>query len=249
VEAKLALQYGKHAHLANLGVCRIGENLHYLITKDLLAQKHPKYLLYELGPDLHTNSHFHFPYLATSSEAIDAAIFPNGDFLGDLLALGWNRLVYHREHALGIEREFEDFLEDSLHSFMVVPQDGIADSAGMARIKAKRQVNLTEALPTGGIGLLKQWESQYPKHYLTEVAALCKANGTELIFLYLPPYGAAAKRPQEWEFLAALGETWIPPDSIFHDYRLHFDDSHLNMRGASKLSDWLSEKLATLPKL
>ena len=131
---------------------------------------------------------------------------------------------------------------------MVVPQDGIADSTEMANTKAKRQKTLAADLPSGFGGWIKALESNYPKYYLSEVSAMCKANGTQLIFLYLPPYGAAAPRPQESAFFEGLGPTWIPPDSIFGNPKLHFDNSHLNMRGAAQLSDWLSAQIAALPR-
>lgn len=246
LEERLTAATGKQLRIANLGVCRVGENLHYLITRDLFVQKRPQYLIYEVSTDLATQSHFHFPYVATASDVISAPILLNDDYLEDLTTLLWNRLVHHREQTLGITRSFEDFLTDSLHSFMVVGADMVADSNEMARLKGLRQQSLTEALPSGIAGWIYALRARHPKYYLRAVQTLCAASGTKLVFLYLPSYGAPAKRPQEFAFLETMGTLWVPPDSIVGDPRLHFDHTHLNMAGATKLSDWLTRQLVGL---
>jgi hypothetical protein len=247
LQHRLKIEYRKEMQIANFGVCRKGENLHWLITRDLFAQKKPKYLIVEVSPEMATNSHFHFPYLATGSDAVDAPIWANSDYLDDLIQLSWNRLVYQREHLLGITRKFEDFTTDSLHSFMVVANDMVADSAEMARIKGKRQTQLKPAPPEGISGWIYQAASRPTRHYFRSMAEICKANHAKLVFLYLPEYGTPTQQPQEFSFFSELGPVWIPPDSVFGNSRLHMDHSHLNMQGARNLSDWLTKQLANLP--
>lgn len=247
LQHRLQVEYGRDIQIANFGVCRLGENLHWLLMRDMFTRKHPRYLVVEVSTLMATNSHFHFPYLAKGGDVLGAPIWANSDYWTDLTQLSWNRLVYQREQLLGITRKFEDYLTDSLHSFMVVAHDIVADSAEMARIKGKRQTQLKAAPSEGISGWIYQAASRPTRHYFRSMAEICKANHAKLIFLYLPEYGTPTQQPQEFAFFKELGPVWIPPDSVFGNSRLHMDDSHLNMQGARNLSDWLTEQLANLP--
>jgi hypothetical protein len=239
-------KYHLPLEVANFGVCRTGENLHYLITRDLLAAKQPPLVVVEVGSVLHNNSHFHFPHVGTTGDVLGAPMWANSDYLGDIVQLTWNRLVYQRETALGIQRTFKDIMQDSLHSFMRVKKDAIADSTEMARVKAKRQRQVTDQIPTGIAGWVYQAETTPTKYYFQQIAQLCAAYHSQIVFLYLPAYGEAATAPQEKAFFETMGPVWIPPDSIFHNPKLHFDNSHLNMQGAATLNTWLAKKVAEM---
>lgn len=247
LEYRLLHDHGRSLRIANFGVCRMGENLHWIIARDILQHKGPRHLILEVSTEMATNSHFHFPYMATAGEALGAPLWANSDYLADLTNLAWNRLVYQRERLLGIEREFPDRILDSLHSFLVVGKDGLADSTEMAATHSRRMERLSPGLPTG----IKRWiydaETQPPKHYFRAIAELCKQHGTQLALLYLPIYGTEQMPPLESAFLQSLGPVWIPPDSVFGNPNLYFDNSHLNMQGARNLSDWLAAKVAALP--
>ncbi|MEY3441976.1 MAG: hypothetical protein RLZZ519_257 [Bacteroidota bacterium] len=247
LQHRLKMEHGRDMQIANFGVCRKGENLHWLITEDIFAHKRPKYLIVEVSTELATNSHFHFPYLGSSADVLGAPLWANGDYWADVTQLCWNRLVYQREHLLGIERKFEDYLSDSLHSFMVVANDMIADSTEMANVKGKRQTSLQPHLPQGISRWIYDAAARPIKHYLNEMISHCRRNDAQVIFLYLPEYGTPTKAPQEMEFFKEFGPVWIPPDSVFGNPRLHMDHSHLNMQGARNLSDWLSFQLSKLP--
>ncbi len=247
LQHRVKTEFGRDIQIANFGVCRLGENLHWLITKDIFAHKKPKYLIVEVSTEMAKNSHFHFPYMATSTDVFGAPLWANSDYWADISQLGWNRLVYQREHFLGIERKFEDFLNDSLHSFMVVANDMVADSIEMAKVKGKRQTALKPQLPQGIARWIYDAATRPTKYYFRQVAELCKQNGAEIIFLYLPEYGTPTNAPQEMAFFKEFGPVWIPPDSVFGNAKLHMDHSHLNMQGARNLSDWLTSQLAKLP--
>jgi hypothetical protein len=246
VEAKVLLRHQKSFHIVNLGICRIGANLHYLLARDLMQHKAPRYIVYEVGTELATSSHPSFTHLATAQDVFASPFLTNSNYVADLVQFTWNKLVYEREDMLGIKRSFDDFLHDSLHSFMGVINEVVADSAMMARQKEKR-IREANAEPDAGlIAWIDQLRSQYPKHYLLGLKALCEAQGSQLIFLYLPSYGIPNKEPSEAAFLRELGPIWIPPDSAFSDPKLHFDQNHLNGRGATRLSDWLADRLGDL---
>lgn len=238
------VKLGINKRIANLGVCRNGENLHYLIARDLFAQKSPEIVVVEISTGMATNSHFHFANVANTSDAFDAPLYVNNAYLGDWVDLAWNRLIYQRNSLFGIEWKFEEILNDPLHSYMLVEKDMIADSADMERVKAKRQVVLRSEKKTGISGWFEDQERRYPKYYFEKIVELAKENNAKVVFLYLPVYGAAIDAPQELSFYRQFGEVWIPPDSVFGEFKLHMDNSHLNNAGATRLNPWLVKQIA-----
>ena len=248
VQERLANEKGQKAEIANLGVCRTGENLHYLIAQDLIEQKHPQILIYELSAHLATNSHFHFPNVAATSDVFAAPLWFNDDYLADIGKLTWMRLVYNREKALGIQRKYEEILTDPDHSFMVVSNDLVADPAEMERARKVRIQSLSNKIPTGIPGIIHRAATNFPYQYLRKVQQLCLASGTRLYFIYLPRYGAPKDGPRNLSAYSTLAPILYPPDSIFSNPALHFDNSHLNQRGAGLLSDWLVETVSDLLK-
>ena len=90
VEHKLA---DKNINVANLAYCRLGRNLSYLMLKELLKKKQPRYLVLEVREDEDRYSHPVFPYLASSKEILQATPFFNRDLLSDAI----KHLVYKSE--------------------------------------------------------------------------------------------------------------------------------------------------------
>lgn len=246
LQNRLAEEKEIEVEVANFGVCRKGENLHYLIARDLFAQKPPKYLFVEVSTHLATNSHFHFPYLAESGDVLAPTMILNQDYISDIGDFAWNRLVYNRENLLGIRREFNDFLHDPQHSFMAVDSDIVADPVKMARKAESRSKNLAEGIPEGIGGWWYDMTTNYPKQYYKRVFELAQKHETEIYFLYLPVYGASGIPPRELDFYTEMGEVLTPPDSVFSNPTWHMDDSHLNQAGAAKFSDWLTQTVGNI---
>lgn len=246
LQRRLREEKGINSHIANLGVCRTGENLHYLIARDLLARKQPKIMILEISTQISSNSHFHFPMVANASDVLFPTVIFNDDLFHDINGFAWNRLIYQRERILAIERSYDDILHNPEHSFMQVANDVIADSAAMERIKKKRSQKLVSETPSGIPGLVHSLSSNYPKQYLRRIHQLCQAHDVQLYFLYLPVYGVPGDRPRDESFYTEMAPILSPPDSIFRNPKLHFDVSHLNQHGAMVFSDWLVEKLSEI---
>lgn len=244
LQERLEKEKGIQLEIANLGVCRTGENLHYLIVRDLIEQKRPQILFYEISAHIATNSHFHFPNVAETRDVLTATAWYNDDYFSDILKLTWARVRYQREQLLGIQRSYEEILDNPNHSFMVVENDIVAPTEDMEKAKAKRTERKTTTLPTGIPGLIFRASTNFPNQYLRRVAELCQANGTQLLFLYLPAYGVPGKEPRNRDFYLELAPILYPPDSIFRNPNLHFDPSHLNQKGAARFTDWLMEAIS-----
>ena len=235
-----------HPHMpANMGVCRNGVNLHALILRDLLAHKHPQYVVVEVHTRMPINSHVHFPMLANAADVLLPASALNSGYFEDLTTMTWTRLTHWRDRTLGIKRVYPEILPDPDFSFLKVPEDVVADSLEMVKKRERRQKTGSD-YPTGLEGWWRSIQDQHPSTYYRRMAAMCQAARVPLFFLYLPGYGTSAAKPQEMEFYQTLAPVLLPPDSIFLNPELFFDPDHLNQQGAHLLSTWLSHALAEI---
>ena len=246
LQERLANEAGLDVEVANFGICRKGENLHYLIARDLFEHKPPRYLFVEVSTHTAEKGHFHFPYLADAGDLAAAPIWVNQGYLSDMGDFAWNRFIYHRESTLGIERKFNDFLDNPQHSFMAVANDIAQDEGSMAAVAEKRKRELTTEIPEGLVGWWYRQSLKAPQHYYRKIVELAQAHGTQVFFLYLPVYGTPGNAPREMDFYQEFGPVLIPPDSVFTVPEWHMDDSHLNQVGAGKLSDWLTGSLKNI---
>lgn len=245
LEQRLREERGLDLRVANLGICRIGENLHWLVARDLLEQKQPKLIFLEVPQRLLAASHPHFPYLARSlGDVLRAPMAPNGDYFIDAAEFAWGRWEAQRNALLGGGERYETFLEDSLHSYMEVADDRVAGKEEMEREKARR-AGRPEQAPEGGWGALAYAIDQYPpQNYLNRIVRLGREKGTRVVFMYTPYYGVAGKMPRESGYYQERASLAVPPDSVFDDPGNFFDANHLNQVGAGKLTDWLVEEVA-----
>ena len=242
LERRLLEEKGVEVHVANLGLCRIGENLHYLLVRDLLEQKQPRLLFVEAPQRLLAASHPHFPYLARDlGDVLGAPMTINGDYFSDLAEFAWWRWTSERNAWLGHYEDYSTFLEDERHSFMEVANDQVADPATLENDWNRRRYR-AEQPPAGFLQGIGYFLDQYPPQtYLRRMADLAEERGTKLVFLYTPAYGAANKMPREQGFYRETASLALPPDSVFNRQDFFFDPDHLNQRGAASLTDWLME--------
>lgn len=242
LEERLRKEQGLDVHIANLGICRTGVNLHWLLVRDLLEEKQPKLLFVEAPQRLTAVGHPHFPYLARHlSDVFGAPLAPNAHYFNDVADFAWFRWLNTRNGWLGHYERYSTFLEDERHSFMVVADDQVADPGLLAEKKAK-QMAQTENPPEGLLtGIAYALDQYAPKVYMERMAQLAAENGTELVFLYTPKHGGATKLPREHAFFQKTAALELPPDSVFDRPDLFFDPDHLNQKGAARLTDWLME--------
>src|ERR1044072_4383675 len=77
IEREYRLHYKNDCHVVNLGYCRFGNEMQYVIAKDLFANKKPGLVIIEINEQMGTSSHPMYPYFASTEDILQPASFRN----------------------------------------------------------------------------------------------------------------------------------------------------------------------------
>jgi hypothetical protein len=105
------------------------------------------------------------------------------------------------------------------------------------RVEQERQVT-PPVLPAS----LDWLEFRFPRYYIDAILELAARKGTKVVFLYLPRYGGPAA-PASYARLYAGRAGLINPAAAVQDFRLWWDDTHVNAAGSHLLTDAVAEAL------
>lgn len=226
--------------VVNLGYCRHGRNLNYVIIKHILQAKKPSYIVLEVNEDEQTFGHPIFPYLANGKEVISTPTWKNKTYPEDLYKSIMARITYCQQNTW--DKKYE-YVYDLKSEFGFSTNNFAADTNFLAQKKAER-----DGKPKDEHNETRNFAMKFPRAYLQQIADECKKYNTELIFVFMPAYGSPHKLPNELETYSRYGKTLVPPDSIYNDKNNWYDDEHLNKTGADKLGIWLIEEFEDLYK-
>lgn len=227
------------ARVANLAMPYNGRNLHYFVTREVLAKKPVRLLVLELRERTDRVAHLMFGALADVRDIVDPVWILNSEAFSDLTSLPQRQLQLFGKSTLpawfGPGPVRPEVLEP--HWFKKVGQarrdrPWLDDAA--RQLSSARKTYLPSALAA--------LEYRMGLAYTAKIVAEARAHRTAIAFLYLPAWGAAP-RPEE----AALYETWgpilTPPRALLDDKDLWDDATHFNHDGAERLSAWLGDTL------
>lgn len=242
LESQLNQHKKEKERVVNLGFCRPGRNLHYVILKDLLANHSPKLILIEARFREDRYSHKDFPFIAEIKDLLDQNTFFNlryPDIFFDALESRWDD---SRHSLLALPAPPFDSSQLRPHSYVHVhvKADPMALEKHHQKIIAKYEGILAE-----GKDLNHQINYRYPLKTVEAMAERAKEADIPIAFYFLKSYGHPAPAPWEMETYEQYGPVWIPPDSIFQSKDNFFDKDHLNDQGGRFLTDWLAGKIST----
>ena len=225
------IDYGK---AVNLGYCRLGRNLSYVLLKDLISQKKIKILILEVREDEDRYSHPIFPYVATSRDVLLPNPFFNRDILSDI----WTHLTYKTEIL-------QDYIYNQQKDTPLRNNDyGFASSKDTASSKFLDEIKLKRSIKKMTLTKFKRnFYMSFARKYLSKINELCKKNNIQIIFLYLPSYGYSIEKPKEFETYNKYGKVLIVPKFILENKNNWHDEEHLNQTGANELSIWISNQI------
>lgn len=242
IQMKLNQQLDKTIKVSNLSLNHPGANAHYAIVKDLLKKKKPKMLILEVREVEARFSHFAFPIIADKEDVLLPELFPNVFLFRDYMYRIQSRYSYYK-HQL-VPRQ-ENITEWNQRSFGYLPN---SNSISAEELEKHLQAKLNSPLFYLGEDF-RDIEFGMGKKYMQKIHLLAKENNVELVFLYLPFFGAPVERPVEYDFYSQMGEIWSPPSEIL-DAPEHWSDLyHVNDVAATKLAAWITDKLAQHPQL
>ncbi|MCB0821061.1 MAG: hypothetical protein KDC09_00085 [Bacteroidales bacterium] len=221
-------------HVLNLGYCRLGRNLHYVLLKEVLQQKKPKILVLEVREKENRYTHPVFPHMANTADVLFAEPLFNKDLVSDIFTHGAYKLELWQDELYGNHFTNENTITD-------YGQGEVHDTASadmLLQLKTRNQ-----SVPKTARMHNNWFYRYYPDSYLEKIARLCKANDIKLYFLYLPGFATPEQKPEENDSYEQWGTVLIPPNSLFENPDYWYDHEHLNKAGSAVLSDWIAAEL------
>lgn len=237
IEKELTKLSGKNIKVANLGYCRRGRDIQYVMLKDLFEHKKPSILIIEVSEDEPKKSHPVFPYLAENNDLFRTYIIFNQRYFSNLWKGTAVRFEFIKSKLFKID--YRNNIDKS--DFGYITSNQKATSADLFQ----NQVNWQERNSKFKPALLQRIELNYSKHYIKQIVQLAQNNNCKVQFLYLPESGSGMKTPLLKDFYTRFGELIILPDSIISNQLNWKDATHFNDTGAKKATDFIVHKLVS----
>jgi hypothetical protein len=221
--------------VCNLGYCRLGRDLTYVMMKQIIQQKNTKTFIIEVLPDENPFSHPVFPFLADVKDVVNPQTIINRSYPTNLYNAAISRIMYFRQ----------DLFKDSLvYKYGLREEYGFSTNTFMADTNLLNQTEIRRYKTRNkSFTWSRKVNLPLPRKWVSNINTLANNNGAKIVFLYIPPYGSPEKTPIEMSTYASCGEVWVAPDSIFANKKNWYDDEHLNLQGANSLSTWVANKL------
>ena len=234
-EKKMEELLGGNCQIANLGYCRYGRNLEYILLRMLLEQKSPKMIVFEVHEDEEKNSHDIFPYLAKTSDLLLPPTPIDRDYFADVFHGASARLEYFKAKYIFRKKYPQPYPE--LYGYA-------ATDRNVSEEELKENQNAWQKrLGRSSIQSFEKIQMKYPLAYLEKMIEMTKEKNIPFLFVYLPEYGSKLKTPKYAYYYQSIATLLIPPLDIFEDPSNWMDASHLNDKGSGMLSEWMAEQL------
>jgi hypothetical protein len=245
--------HGVQLHAVNFHVVKTGRNMHYAVAKELLSNRKVKLLVLEITELEDRKPHPDFVLLADTRDIMFAPLFINARYLADMVRLpgrqvdlfletqlqrhGWRTADFTPPPYEGPNLDRTDYL---------LTLDGVNHSLAtqhtFAEMEAMRVQQEREITPPVMPESLEWLEYRFPRFYIDAIVDMAARNGTRVVFLYLPRYGGPPA-PGAYERLYASRGGLINPSSVVQDFRLWWDDTHVNAAGSHLITDAVAESL------
>ncbi len=236
IENELTNRLGENINVANLGYCRRGRDIQYIMLKELFRHKKPSILIIEVAEDEPKKSHPVFPFLAESFDLLGSFIVFNQRYFSNI----WKGIAVRFEHLKHQVFNTDYLTVNYTSSFGYMPSNQLATNEDFDQNKVNWQERNSKPKPA----MFRNMELNYSEHYLSEIVKLANENNCKIMFLYLPESGSGIKTPLLSEFYTNLGELVILPDSIISNHLNWKDATHFNDSGAKKASYFITNKIA-----
>jgi len=229
--------HDQRLQVSNLAFCRLGRDMDYLIFKDLLHRKKPKWLVLEVRQEEPELSHPDFGSMADIGDVLAPPVIVNQSYFGDLTNAFTVRLNYIRDVLF--QNEYNAPYEAPHLAFL--HENIVADTSVLyagARFRWNRYYSHTR--PAWGDRIM----TRYPKSYVKMIMDMAKANNVKVVMLYIPNFGYPYHKPKELNYYRQITDVILMPDSFFDNEKHWMEEEHLNKSAALILSDSVGHYLA-----
>jgi hypothetical protein len=245
--------HGVDIHAVNFHVVKTGRDMHYVIAKELLEHRKVKLLVLEMTELEDRKPHPDFVLLADTRDVVLAPLFINTRYFADMVRLPGRQVDLFLQTQLqsrglrtadftpppyeGANLDRTDFL---------LTLDGVnhtlATQHTFAEMEALRVQQERDITPPVLPHSLEWLEYRYPRYYIDKILELAARHGSKVVFVYLPRYGGPPS-PAPYERLYSGRAGLINPWPVVQDYRLWWDDTHVNAAGSHLITDAVAESL------
>ncbi|MCF6333917.1 MAG: hypothetical protein L3J11_11600 [Draconibacterium sp.] len=240
IETELNQHSAREIHVANLGYCRRGRDIQYVMLKDLFTQKKPKILVIEVAEDEPKKSHPVFPYLADSKDLWGSFVFFNQRYIPAI----WKGITIRFEYLKSRMFEAENPSTQNKTDFGYRPSSQTAPPHVLENNESNWRNRLANPKPA----FLRKIELNYSKHYLEKIIKIAQQNNCKVLFLYLPESGSHLKLPLLADYYNELSNLIILPDFIIKNKSNWKDATHFNDLGALEASEFIAKILSDIQK-
>jgi hypothetical protein len=250
----LSEQLGRPMRAVNMSLPQEGDDAHYVMARQVLRD-HPEVKLIVLSAieQMPRMGHPAFRSIADAGDIVTAPVVINQDYFGNLTSLPYRQMslfvqslmpgVFDRRTAPD-PKTYLGTDYDTTRNY--TNQDGEfidrGKSAPPAEILKVAQARLRDIAPPRLPASMADQEFAISRSYERKVAALAKANGTQVAFLYLPLYTNRAPISDE-PFYTAIGPL-IDGRFLATRTDLYGDYAHVNSRGSALVTQWLGDQIA-----
>jgi hypothetical protein len=217
---------GQNFHAVNLGYCRFGNEMQYIILKDLLEHKRPLLVVIEINEGMGQSSHPMYPYYASNKDLLSPASFLNQAVPVNYYNGFLSRLTHWRSDLYG----FQDTAWPQFQSYGYRGYPGVAPEEELIEPEKNPESGSVDG-------------QAYPRAWITKTVELCNASLVQVKFLYIPSYHDQPKPLEGFNFYTNKADVWIMPRDSVSEKSLWRDQDHLNDAGASVFSRWLAFRI------
>lgn len=237
IDDELITSQLKGISAVNLGYCRLGRNLTYVLLKEISQEKDLKTVVVEVREKEDRYSHPIFPHLAWSQDVV----LPNPFFNRDMFSDMWTHFAYKIEVSQDVFYKQETAFPISEEAFGFTPHTETASTEYLDEVLQKKSIQKKQLSQTE-----QDFHNNFSRVYLRKISNFCDQNDIELYFLFMPGYGTPQELPGQYETYQKYGKVLIPPRKIFTKQSYWFDENHLNEAGARDLSLWIADEIETM---
>ena len=239
-------------HVVNLSLAASGYDLQLTLAREALETREVKLLVVSLVEQFPRDGHQAFADLANAGDIVASPWLVNRNFVPNLLRLPIRQLQLllksRMPEAFGLHADFDPEayrLATADPRFAplteAAPKKTAAQIAALEAESAFRHHDLTlPVLPAS----LSWVEFGMTRSYIRQLAALAKAEGAKLVFLYLPFY-KGYQRPFEQQWLEQYAPV-LSADFLLSDPANYNDVAHASRQGTALLTNWLADELAPI---
>jgi hypothetical protein len=255
LEDRLSQSLGRPVHVANLSMPQQGRNAHFIVARELLQNRpETRVLILAVVEQMPRVAHPVFRNIAELEDVVTAPKVINYSYIDDLTFMPWRQLSLFVQssfpQAFGVTTRFDaaNYLGtdvDAVNSFgapqdEVIDRDHIGDEPEMRSSSVQYLRNLA---PPRFPAAMVEYEFVGERTYMREIAELARANGTQIVFVFLPIY-TGPQAPPPGDFIEGFGPI-LSAGMLANQPELYSDFGHVNRNGAAVLTDWLAQELTS----